>query len=250
MQQSYQILLASEFILALITFFSLFFISAPYGKFVRKGWGPIMKAKWGWMIMELPPVMFILYFFLISEHSSTFIYIIFFLLWQSHYVHRSLIYPFKQSGKDRDFPMAIMLMAIFFNCINGFINGYEVFIYNTYSNDWLYTPQFIIGLTLFISGYTINKQSDRILKNLRKPGETDYKVPNGGMFKYVSAPHYLGEIIEWTGWAILTWSWSGLAFAVYTFANLAPRAVSHHKWYFKKFKDYPGNRKALIPFIW
>ena len=38
--------------------------------------------------------------------------------------------------------------------------------------------------------------------------------------------------------------------AVFTFANLAPRAWSHHKWYRKKFPDYPKQRRAVIPFIW
>jgi 3-oxo-5-alpha-steroid 4-dehydrogenase 1 len=37
---------------------------------------------------------------------------------------------------------------------------------------------------------------------------------------------------------------------VWTFANLAPRAWSHHKWYHEKFSDYPLDRKALIPGIW
>ena len=61
--------------------------------------------------------------------------------------------------------------------------------------------------------------------------------------------HYLGEIIEWTGWAIATWSPAGLAFALYTFANLAPRAITHHRWYRERFPDYPRDRKALLPFL-
>ena len=53
------------------------------------------------------------------------------------------------------------------------------------------------------------------------------------------APNYLGEIVEWTGWALATWSLAGLAFAVYTAANLAPRAVANHDWYLSTFDDYP-----------
>jgi hypothetical protein len=44
---------------------------------------------------------------------------------------------------------------------------------------------------------------------------------------------------------------TGLAFAVFTTFNIAPRAFGHHAWYLEKFKDdYPKDRKALIPFVW
>ena len=58
-----------------------------------------------------------------------------------------------------------------------------------------------------------------------------------------------GEIIEWIGFAVMTWSVAALAFAIWTAANLAPRALSHHKWYRETFPDYPTERKALIPFV-
>ena len=60
-------------------------------------------------------------------------------------------------------------------------------------------------------------------------------------------PNYLGEFIEWLGWAIMTWSWAGLVFFLWTVCNLFPRAISNHKWYQNKFTDYPKERKAVIP---
>jgi len=81
-------------------------------------------------------------------------------------------------------------------------------------------------------------------------GETGYKIPHGGLFERVSCPNYLGEIIEWSGWALATWCLPGLSFAVWTFANLAPRARAHHRWYRAKFPEYPEERKALIPGVW
>ena len=79
---------------------------------------------------------------------------------------------------------------------------------------------------------------------------TGYSIPIGGLYKLVSCPNYLGETIEWTGYAITTNSLAGFAFAFYTFANLAPRAQHHHKWYKERFADYPANRKAYIPYFW
>jgi protein-S-isoprenylcysteine O-methyltransferase Ste14 len=65
----------------------------------------------------------------------------------------------------------------------------------------------------------------------------------------VTCPNYLGEILEWLGFALATWSLAGLAFALYTAANLAPRAFANHRWCREQFPDYPKNRKALFPFL-
>ncbi|MGK0384864.1 MAG: steroid 5-alpha reductase family enzyme [Bacteroidia bacterium] len=108
----------------------------------------------------------------------------------------------------------------------------------------------MIGLPLFAAGFAINFWSDEILMNLRKPSETSYVIPRDGLFKYVSAPNLLGEIIEWTGFAILAWSLPAASFAIWTFANLVPRAIAHHKFYLQKFSDYPKERKAVFPFLY
>jgi 3-oxo-5-alpha-steroid 4-dehydrogenase 1 len=100
---------------------------------------------------------------------------------------------------------------------------------------------------LFVIGLVINFQSDLILIKLRQPGETGYKLPTGGFFRWLSCSNYFGELLEWTGWALATWSLPGLAFAVWGAANLVPRAVSHHRWYQEKFPNYPRERRALLP---
>jgi protein-S-isoprenylcysteine O-methyltransferase Ste14 len=107
-----------------------------------------------------------------------------------------------------------------------------------------------VGAAIFAGGWVLNVRSDRTLINLRQPGETGYKVPYGGGYRFVTSPNYLGEILEWTGWAILTWSLAGVSFALFTAANLAPRALANHRWYHEKFADYPPERRRLIPFIW
>ncbi|MBT4068686.1 MAG: DUF1295 domain-containing protein, partial [Candidatus Marinimicrobia bacterium] len=96
----------------------------------------------------------------------------------------------------------------------------------------------------------INIKSDNMLFNLRADGATDYKIPQNGLFKWVSCPNYLGELLEWWGWALATWSLAGLSFALWGMANLIPRARANHIWYKEKFFNYPKDRKALIPKIW
>ena len=111
------------------------------------------------------------------------------------------------------------------------------------------SPIFYFGISIFLIGMYINIRSDYLIISLRKDKGPGYHMPNKFMHKYISAPNYLGEIIEWIGWAILTWSISGLVFALWTIANLFPRALAHHRWYQEKFSDYPKNRKAIIPGI-
>jgi protein-S-isoprenylcysteine O-methyltransferase Ste14 len=140
-------------------------------------------------------------------------------------------------------------MAIIFNFFNGFVNGYGVFVSIEYPMRWLLSWQFILGMVLFITGFIINKTADEKLRQLRSQNGDDYVIPRGWLFEYISSPHYFGELLEWLGWAIMTWSVAGLAFFVFTFANLFPRAVSSHKWYRQHFNEYPQKRKAIIPFI-
>lgn len=248
--QLYTYLLRAECFFAILTFFSLLFITAPYGRFARLGWGPSIPARLGWMIMESPAVLLPAYIFFKTSGLNDLILVLFFLIWQLHYFHRAFIYPFRKTGGHKPFPLLLVGLAIVFNLMNGYINSYEVFVYNSYEKDWCYQWPFIIGSTLFFIGFFLNKQSDAILSALRQPGETRYSMPFGGAFKWVSNPHYLGELLEWCGWAVLTWSVAGWAFVAYTFANLAPRALAHHRWYVATFEKYPAERKILIPFIW
>jgi 3-oxo-5-alpha-steroid 4-dehydrogenase 1 len=233
---------------AVLAFILLFFISAPYGKFSRKGWGPSIKSKWAWMIMEFPSPALITLLFIISPYKGA-VNTIFLILWLLHYIYRTFIYAFRQSGNEKPYPFILVFMAFFFNCLNGFSNGYGVFSLLEYSNSWLFSWQFIVGFIMFVAGFSINKIADEKLRTLRSGNPGIYVVPQGWLFTYISSPHYLGEIIEWAGWAVMTWSLPGLAFFVFTFANLFPRAVSSHNWYKANFKDYPVKRKAVIPFF-
>ena len=113
------------------------------------------------------------------------------------------------------------------------------------------SPQFLIGMLVFFGGMFLNKFSDRQLAELGRNKTTpgSYEVPYGGAYRWVSCPNYLGEIIQWTGWAIATWSLAGGVFAIWTMANLVPRAIAHHRWYNQTFEHYPPERRALFPFL-
>ena len=239
----------SEFALALITVLLLVCVSAPYGRYERPGWGPTLPAPLGWMLMELPAVVVFVLFFLSGDNRSEVVPLLLLGLWQLHYLNRTLVFPFRMRGRGRRMPIIIALLAVAFNTLNAYINAWWIGHVGAYAIEWLADPRMMIGTALFLVGWLGNTHSDIILRNLRKPGEAGYKIPHGGLYRWVSAPNYLCEIAEWTGWAIGTWSMPGLAFAVFTAANLVPRALSHHAWYKRQFDAYPPDRKALIPFV-
>ena len=235
-------------ILGILVFLTLLFTTAPYGKFSNRNWGPTMSFKFGWFIQEIISPIFFSYFFLTGIIEVKSIAWFFFILWNLHYFNRSIIFPLRKKG-DSYCPILVVLMAIFFNMINGFINGYYLGNMFQYDNEYIYSLKFIFGLCLFLIGVIINLKSDNMLLKLKSKG-TGYKIPRGFMFEKISCPNYFGEIIEWLGFAIMTWSMPGFLFFLWTSFNLIPRAVSQHKWYKNKFDNYPKKRKAIIPYIW
>ena len=247
----YRVFLWASFPLALATLIDLMFVTAPYGRHKRRGWGPSISNRLGWVVMESPSAILFFLLFLLGGAPKNLTVFTFLLMWEAHYIHRAFIYPFQLADGKKSMPVVIMLMAIVFNCGNAYINGGYLFAFSGgYPISWLSQPRTVIGVIIFISGFVINRWSDRILRSLRTHPGDDYQIPYGGLFRWVSCPNYLGETIEWIGWAIATWSLPGLSFAIWTFANLAPRARAHHTWYQAQFQDYPSRRKALIPGIW
>jgi protein-S-isoprenylcysteine O-methyltransferase Ste14 len=236
--------------IGVLTFAGLFFIAAPYGRHARSGWGPLIDARLGWLIMEVASPLFLCLAYFAGLEVFNPVTLLFILLWVGHYVNRALLYPLRMNKGSHPMPLSVVAMATFFNLVNGYLNGRYLNLFGErYTPAWFRDPRFLFGTALFFTGILINLQSDGILRNLRSNGESGYKIPRGKMFEVVSCPNYLGEIVEWLGFAVLTWSLAGLTFALWTAANLVPRARAHHEWYRRNFPDYPVRRKAIIPYL-
>jgi 3-oxo-5-alpha-steroid 4-dehydrogenase 1 len=232
-------------------FAALFFVSAPYGRHLRRGWGPLIPNRFAWVFMESPAALMFAVWFALGNVAKNLPILIFLVLWEFHYVYRAFIYPLTLQDGFKQMPIAVMLMGFGFNLVNAYVNGRYLFsLSDGYTQSWMRDPRFLAGVILFLTGLIINRWADLTLRGLRRPGETGYSISYGGLYKWVSCPNYLGEIVEWFGWALATWSLPGLAFAAWTLANLAPRARSHHAWYHANFPEYPADRKVLIPWVW
>jgi len=231
--------------IAILTFILLQFVKAPYGRHIKKGWGPEISNKWGWILMEAPSFFIILYFFVSSDQSSYASLLS--LLWLIHYANRTFIFPVRIRTKGKKMPLVIVLSAVFFNLINAGLNGYFLAHFETYTTANYTSWNFLVGILLFFGGAWINQKSDTLLIGLRKPGEVGYKIPKGFLFNYISCPNHFGELIQWGGFALMALNCPATTFLLWTAANLIPRAMNHHKWYKKTFDEYPESRKAIIP---
>jgi 3-oxo-5-alpha-steroid 4-dehydrogenase 1 len=235
-------------LLALALFPMQFFVTAPYGRHARNDWGPTLPNRLGWFLMELVSLVVFAGLFLTGPGEKTAPMWIFFALWTLHYSNRSLIFPWRTRTKGKSMPLAIAGSAAMFNVVNAGLNGlYLGWFGETYPATWLTDPRFIVGLVIFAAGAAINIWSDNRLIGLRADGSQGYAIPRGGLFNWVSCPNHMGEIIQWSGFAVMCWNLPALSFAVWTAANLIPRAVSHHAWYRRTFADYPHGRRAVIP---
>ena len=248
----FSILLICWMGVAVITLISLVFlkIRAPYGRHATDKWGKMIPNKWGWFIMEFPALVLTPIIALTGPSKMDWFSWLLIGLWTLHYFNRTVIFPFRIRTKGKMMPLTIVFSAIFFNGVNGFVNGYFLgYIYVPDSTITYLEPNIVIGIVVFFLGMYINHTADGKLIALRKEN-IGYQIPKGWLFQYVSCPNHFGEIIEWTGYAIIGWNLPALSFAVWTFCNLVPRTLNHHEWYFENFEDYPKNRKAVIPYIW
>ena len=156
-------------------------------------------------------------------------------------------------GKSR-MPIAIMLMGITFNVLNGLLIGTSLFVFPPSQYDegmaYLTHSTSIAGIAIFFVGMATNLHSDHVIRHLRKPGDTRHYLPQKGFYRYVTSANYFGELVEWTGFALLCSTPAAWLFVLWTAANLIPRAAAIHRHYREEFGDAVRARKRIIPFIY
>ena len=233
------------------------FGAAPTGKFnegVLSVKSFVLPVNIAWWTMEQPsflvPVISLVTYFRAGGvfHSGVF----FLCMFAVHYFQRSFVYPWLSRG--RPYPLHAWASAMLFTTCNGTMQANWLLYSGTYSSTDampLSSPRCALGVALFAYGMFANIQADTILRNLRKPGEKEYKIPVGGLFNYVSGAHFVGEVIEWTGYGVAAWSYAPLVFTAFNWMGIGTRAIATHDWNVQKFgSKYPKTRKRLIPFVW
>ena len=181
--QTFNLFLIIMACVAVVVFVSLFFVDAGYGKFYDKKWGLAVNNKLGWVLMESPVFFTMLVLWLCSDRRGDLVRLAFLFLFELHYIQRSFVFPMRMRGHSL-MPLSIVLMGVVFNVLNALMQGGWIFYLSPedyYPANWLTSPKFIIGFAIFIAGMFINIQSDDIIRNLRKEGDTNHYLPTGGM---------------------------------------------------------------------
>lgn len=236
-------------IVGLAIFVVLLFVVAPYGRHLRRGFGPSLDGRLGWVLMEATAAMVPAAIFLLAGGPIGPLPWIFLALWEGHYLYRAFVYPFRRPVAGQ-LPALVVGSGMLFNLLNGYLNGRWLSHFAPpLPLGWLASPRFLGGLALFLAGWALNQHSDQVLLELRARGQGRYAIPERGLHRLVASPNYLGELIEWSGYAVLTWSPAAAVFVLWTAANLVPRAVANLRWYRRTFPDYPRRRRALIPYL-
>jgi hypothetical protein len=208
-----------------------------------------MSGTRGWVLMESTAAIVPAATFLLAGAPLGPVPWIFLALWEVHYVYRAFVYPFRRRVAGA-MPVLVVALGMLFNLVNGYLNGRWLSHFGpSLGLAWLAGPRFLAGLFLFLAGLAVNVHSDQVLLDLRAGGRTGYAVPQRGLHRLVASPNYLGELVEWAGFAILTWSPAAAVFVLFTAANLVPRAIANLRWYRRTFPDYPRRRRALVPFL-
>jgi len=244
-------LCAFGFLLAIVTFIAQWTNPAPYGRHEKSGksCGPMVHQRIAHTLSDATPLLLFTLVFFLYGHQREYPNITFYCLWLCHYVHRGFIHPWIMKYSSPKTPLGIPLGGLFPNLLYSFINADWIGAAE-YDNAYYKDPRFIIGIVLFVTGFIINRYADLALRKLRSNSNAGYSIPHGCLFEVISCPNYFGEMLEWFGWTLGTWSLAGLVWFLFCCATFVPRARHNHLWYKDQFLDYPGNRKALIPFVY
>ncbi|XP_004698460.1 3-oxo-5-alpha-steroid 4-dehydrogenase 1 [Echinops telfairi] len=199
---------------ACFTFVILQKLETSYGRY----WSPRIRwwlpARLAWGLQEMPSLLLPLLEWVRFGDQLRPPNALLMAMFTIHYTQRTLIFPLLIRG-GKPTPLSTFLMAFLFCTHNGYLQSRYLSL-TKYPDHWTTQPHFLAG----------------------------------GLFEYVTAANYFGEIVEWLGFALAGWSIQSSAFALFTFCNLFRRAEHHHRWYLKKFKDYPKSRKIIFPYIY
>ena len=171
--------------LGLVVFFFISLVAltvgkqqAWYGRYSSKAYGPTVSGRIDWFGHGLANAAFLYILFTggadlacLSSPAN----LILIALFNGHYVNRSFIHAVRVRD-PKPIPVVVLAMTSGFCAVNGYLHARWLLHMHAYDRYWYRSPQFIIGVSMFVFGMYTNIRADTILMNLRKPGEKGYKV--------------------------------------------------------------------------
>jgi len=171
-------------------------------------------------------------------------------------------------GEDRRFQDAknsFITFLMFFS-----ISGLWVFLTTANSltlilnnSDLLNDLYFIIGLLIWIIGFSCEVTADEQKRRFRKKNENHGQFIVSGLWSISRHPNYFGEILIWTGMAVISFpvlsGWQYLTMISPIFVTLLLTKISgvnlleesaDKKWgHLESYQNYKKNTAVLVPFF-
>ena len=235
-------------VLSILVMFYVAFFNIPYGKTYSKGKSFLkveISDRIAFMISHSTGPIFFVLMKLYFPNGDFFSFQSF--LFIGHYIHRTLIYPWFRKSHSKKWPIESL---IFYTATN-FVIGSTAARVQIFGGSKIPLWGELIITCLFICFAIGTAIHDYILCSLRSAGDRGYQIPQGLLFKWVSGPNYLLELLQWVSYAFFMPFNSGTAvFGLWLLVNISARAESNHQWYQNVFKTkYPVDRTAYLPFI-
>ncbi|KAI8095011.1 3-oxo-5-alpha-steroid 4-dehydrogenase-domain-containing protein [Gilbertella persicaria] len=238
--------------LALFAFVTLFIDLAPYSKFGNRKFDTIPSKK------------AMICFYLPSVIACLFVQKPVFFYWHSHFdiVHLLNTLHFSK----RVFEVCFVHIYKSNTNILTMLSVSSVYTTTTLLDllvirqmpDYAFSDKlFTCGLLFFFIGEAVNTYHHWVLRQMRMNNNSQekYRLPRGGLFDYVVAPHYMGEQLSFIGFILTSQNVVALALKAFPLVYLSIRAKKTHAWYKAYLTDKHEKadirkRKNLIPFVW
>jgi 3-oxo-5-alpha-steroid 4-dehydrogenase len=170
----------------------------PYSKF---GTGVGFNSRAGLVLAYATPIFVYIALWIESGAPQTLYHVLVLAAFLFHFVRRILEVLFVNSY-SRPIPLCtIVAIALLYG---GAATSCAFFQVRTLGQPPS-NPVFILGVLVFALGELLNGYHHWLLARLRPPGVRTYGVPRGGLSGWVASPHYLGEILSFVGYAMISW---------------------------------------------
>lgn len=144
----------------------------------------------------------------------------------------------------------------YFGCVVAIIGQAPLFTGHKSKVVWTdgYTTIFIVPcILIFLWASYEQFQTNTIFANLRRDKKSkklvteDHSIPFGRLFRFVSSPHRMCEVIMYTVLLILVPTKTFFCIYLWVITNQFQTAIQAHEWYKTTFKSYPKERRIIIP---
>ncbi|KAG4101152.1 hypothetical protein H8356DRAFT_1035082 [Neocallimastix lanati (nom. inval.)] len=226
----------------------------PYSKFELKNergfaFSRSYSTRKGLFLIYISTIFSITIIYICDTRKKTPYHIIVYIFYLINYLKRcfEVLFIHKFSKKSSFF--ALLYIGISNTLVNTILCRY-ILLSNKNMDDSNFF-YLILPFPLILFGWFGTFYHHILLAKLRRSSRNAkrYKIPRGGLFDYVSCPHYFMEFLTWAGFSVIVHRLSFYGHVIFIFCTFVGRSYQTKKWYNNNIVGYPRKRKCLIPLI-